>query len=311
MIDTGAGLNLLKEDMIESCTPVNTLKTLRLTGINEHPVHTLGQVKIEILGYPTIFNIIPKGVPVDEDGVLGSEFFVDNNVKINYATKCLEVNESQYPFTSRNTIILPERSISDINLIIENSEIKTGYIPQLSVGQGIFLGNAFVTNNVGKAYVKIAQTEPVETQIPKVTLQEFEELTEQPFSPVTEDKLNILTPADEIFNELANFKNCSNQVKRVYSASCQNRIEQIKDLLGLQHLNSEELEHVKNLVKDHADRFHIPGERLSATPVLQHKIPTTDDVPVFTRQYRFPLVHKEEIIKQNTELLKTEIIKPS
>ena len=35
MIDTGAGLNLLKEDMIESCTPVNTLKTLRLTGINE------------------------------------------------------------------------------------------------------------------------------------------------------------------------------------------------------------------------------------------------------------------------------------
>ena len=151
----------------------------------------------------------------------------------------------------------------------------------------------------------------MEIQIPKVTLQEFEELTEQPFSSVTEDKLNILTPADEIFNELANFKNYSNQVKRVYSATCKNRIEQIKDLLRLQHLNSEELEHVKNLVKDHADQFHIPGERLSATTVFQHKIPTTNDIPVFTRQYRFPPVHKEEIIKQTNELLKTEIIKPS
>ena len=46
-------------------------------------MHTLGQIEIDILGFSTIFNINPKEVPVDEDGVLVSEFFRGNNVKIN------------------------------------------------------------------------------------------------------------------------------------------------------------------------------------------------------------------------------------
>ena len=44
---------------------------------------------------------------------------------------------------------------------------------------------------------------------------------------------------------------------------------------------------------------------------MQHSISTTDDSPVFSRQYRFPPVHKEEITKQVDELLKNKIIKPS
>ena len=55
-------------------------KVLKLTGINDLPP-LLGQVKINIFGCPTIFNIIQKEVPVQE-GVLGSEFFQDYNVNI-------------------------------------------------------------------------------------------------------------------------------------------------------------------------------------------------------------------------------------
>ena len=47
------------------------------------------------------------------------------------------------------------------------------------------------------------------------------------------------------------------------------------------------------------------------TNVLQYSIPTTDDSPIFSRQYSFPPVHKEEITKQVNELLKNKIIKPS
>ena len=36
-----------------------------------------------------------------------------------------------------------------------------------------------------------------------------------------------------------------------------------------------------------------------------------DDSPIFSRQYRFSPVHKEEITKQVDELLKNKIIKPS
>ena len=44
---------------------------------------------------------------------------------------------------------------------------------------------------------------------------------------------------------------------------------------------------------------------------MQHSIPTTDDSLIFSRQYSFPPVHKEEITKQVDELLKNKIIKPS
>ena len=49
----------------------------------------------------------------------------------------------------------------------------------------------------------------------------------------------------------------------------------------MDHLNKEEKQHVENLIEKYADRFHIPGEPLGATTVLQHKIPTTDDQPIF------------------------------
>ena len=44
---------------------------------------------------------------------------------------------------------------------------------------------------------------------------------------------------------------------------------------------------------------------------MRHSIPTTDDSPIFSGQYRFPPVHEEEITKQVDELLKNKIIKPS
>ena len=64
---------------------------LKLTGINNLPLFTMGRIQINILGYPTILNIIPNEVPIDEDRVLGSEFFRENKVNIKYLSKCLEI----------------------------------------------------------------------------------------------------------------------------------------------------------------------------------------------------------------------------
>jgi len=90
-----------------------------------------------------------------------------------------------------------------------------------------------------------------------------------------------------------------------------NRLTEIIDLLRLEHLNSAEKKSIIKLITNSQDRFHIPGEKLTATNVLQHQIPTTDDRPINTRQYRFPQIHKEEINKQVEELLEGGIVKPS
>ena len=81
MIDTDAARNLIKQKILNSDVPINKKNVLKLTGINDFPLYISGKIKINIFGCPTIFIIMPNEVPVEEDGVLGSEVFQDNNVK--------------------------------------------------------------------------------------------------------------------------------------------------------------------------------------------------------------------------------------
>ncbi|KAL6417870.1 hypothetical protein ACFW04_012472 [Cataglyphis niger] len=85
----------------------------------------------------------------------------------------------------------------------------------------------------------------------------------------------------------------------------------INDLLRLNHLNKEESDHVSRLIDRHQDLFHLPGSKLGFTSVIKHKIVTSDEQPINTKQYRFPPIHKEEIDKQIKELLDNDVIKPS
>ena len=93
---------------------------------------------------------------------------------------------------------------------------------------------------------------------------------------------------------------------KFYNVTEEERVECIKKLLRLEHLSQDEYEHVGKLIKNSADRFQIPGEPLEATNVLQHLIPTVNDLPICSRQYRFLPVHKEEITRQVDELLKNK-----
>ena len=53
------------------------------------------------------------------------------------------------------------------------------------------------------------------------------------------------------------------------------------------------------------------GEKLTATPEIQHKIPTIDNQPVYTKTYRFPFSFKKDVEEQINELLKNGIISHS
>lgn len=99
-------------------------------------------------------------------------------------------------------------------------------------------------------------------------------------------------------------------IKDALSASS-SRTERLKSLINTEHLNEEEADHVNALLKEYGDCFHLPGENLSFTTSVKHTIPTTDNIPIHVKQYRYPPVHKEEIDRQVTKLLADEIITPS
>ena len=52
MIDTGAARNFIEQKVLNPEVPINSQNVLKLTGINDSSLHTLGQVKINIFGYP-------------------------------------------------------------------------------------------------------------------------------------------------------------------------------------------------------------------------------------------------------------------
>ena len=175
MIDTGAAWNLIKQKVLSPEVPINSQNELKLTGINDLPLYTSGQIKINIFGYPTIFNIILNEVPVEEDGVLGSEFFQDNSVNIYYTSKGLEIENHCYPFKSRNTLTTPTKTVTTFYVQIKNTEKSQGYVLRLHIQDGVYVGDAVVKNHKGKAYLKFANTNeiPITLSVPIVNLEDW------------------------------------------------------------------------------------------------------------------------------------------
>ena len=112
MIDTGVGRNLIKQNSVNSKLTIHEKIVLKLTGINNLPLFTTGQIQISIPGYPTILNIIPDDVPIDEDRVLGAEFFRENKVNIYYVSTCLEIQNKLYPFKSTQILKIQARIVT-------------------------------------------------------------------------------------------------------------------------------------------------------------------------------------------------------
>ena len=118
------------------------------------------------------------------------------------------------------------------------------------------------------------------------------------------------TPNDVIFSldqpthaELFNAK-CT-QVKQP------NRINEVLSRLRTDHLNAEEKVNLTTLCSRYADVFYIDGEPVTFTNKIKHRIRTTDEIPAYTKSYRYPFVHREEVRDQISKMLQQGIIRPS
>ena len=110
MVDTGSEPNLIKIEAISSHVPINEKKIVKLCGITAQHVFTLGTVEINITGLLIQFHVVPNDFPISCSGILGTEFLVQANAKINYAKNCLEWESNCLQFTDREIVIIPARS---------------------------------------------------------------------------------------------------------------------------------------------------------------------------------------------------------
>ncbi|CAH2240148.1 jg20695 [Pararge aegeria aegeria] len=67
------------------------------------------------------------------------------------------------------------------------------------------------------------------------------------------------------------------------------RASEVLSRLRMNHLNEEEKANLKALCSKYSDVFYIEGEALTFTNKIKHSIRTTDEIPIHTKSYRYPL----------------------
>lgn len=486
MIDSGSGVNLIKQSSLISDVLWEDTRAFTLQGISSLSVQTLGSVLLTLMGRPTLFHVVTDSVGFAQEGILGNRFLLDHAASVDYKNKYLHYDNAKIPFAEITIIKITGRSVSPFYVNVTNPEIQYGYIPLTTPIKGLYYGNAIVTNVNGKAYLPIINTNEInyKLEIPSIQLEDFD---------IIENQENIVIPSDELkakensvikddlnySNDIpsgtetqgytvansdlceaetrespancANFGNMPNNIDGILcdlfdeaisidtgdvaeclsesrgavdmdqrasgrrgasvtfndeviqidtgersrgaageqhasgrgdASSCVSILKRIpskfKDswptattssgaqekligyhdtksqgnlaachadkcmtnnkltlcsisnpiylmtrndppdktsheaavlhLLRLDHLNVEEKANIVSMVTKHLDRFHLPDEKLEITNAVQHFIPTIDEVPIHTKQYRYPPVHKEEIDKQVGKLLSDELI---
>lgn len=71
-------------------------------------------------------------MPVDDDAVLGSQFFRENKVDINYTLKYLEISNKIDPFAT-TFLTIPARTVITSAISLQDTSKIEGYISRLNI----------------------------------------------------------------------------------------------------------------------------------------------------------------------------------
>lgn len=83
------------------------------------------------------------------------------------------------------------------------------------------------------------------------------------------------------------------------------------DQIRIDHLNSEEKTKFSRLINKYSQLFYQTNSNLTFTNAIKHHINTVDDIPIYSKTYRYPYIHREEVSRQIREMLENGIIRPS
>lgn len=188
-------------------------------------------------------------------------------------------------FTSQRYIV-PPRSKQIVKLPVD---VETGdiYIKSIKVTPELIISEGLYAALDWHAMIEIANTSNLEQSL----------FLEHPL------RAECLSRNYEQINNL----NVNYEAENWNSSMSKDIIE----LLRTSHLNPEEKKELFKVCREYDDIFHREDQNLSFTNQVKHRIRVVDDTPIYTKSYRYPFVHKQEVRKQISSMLEQGIIRPS
>lgn len=289
LIDADAEVSIIKDLCLDPKEFDSNNKT-KIRGIGPNGESTCGLGEINILGTSVNFHVVSRDFPIPGEGILGSDYLTESNNLIDFEHQTIKINGIIHRFFMKSTNELPQ-DVYSASSKFDQSVIEARIPSSLDM-------------NLGDDLVE----EPVES-CEEVCPEDISELPVR-HTFVCTNGLNEVLDVDEV--EIAS---SLSSISGTHEIEPQGEIEPPSDnptdFLRLDHLHGEEKEYVVNLVQENKEIFHLPGQHLPGTDVVMHRIPTTSDEPINTRQYKYPHALKDEISRQVKELLAAGIIEPS
>ena len=217
-----------------------------------------------IFGKEINLQIIRNNVLIPCDGILGAEYLEKFEVIIDFSLKMLRNDDGFQLFSN----LIDQISITNN---------YTSHIP--NIDKVDFEGDDYFLDEYDLESFFIEET-PNFSQTHSLFLEK-----EQTFKDLNIESYNKNTHFLQTYSiQLADnlFKT---QVKNIDSFNKNSRVDLVKEKIRVSHLDKVELEQAYALIENNADRFYLEGVELPCTNVVTHRIPTTDTMPVNTRQY--------------------------
>ena len=111
----------------------------------------LGQTVIQVAGHPVIFHVVDDSLLINQDGILGSEFFTECKARLDYERKHIKCGNIYILFDTKEKVIVPIRSSVPCTINITNPEINEGFIPKIEPIKVVYLGNASLSDRQGSS----------------------------------------------------------------------------------------------------------------------------------------------------------------
>ena len=83
-MDPGSDLNLIQTEALIPELEFDPKNSVLLAGITNHPVRTIGTLKIPILDIPVEFHVVRNNLPVSSNGILGRPYLRKEQAQLSF-----------------------------------------------------------------------------------------------------------------------------------------------------------------------------------------------------------------------------------
>ena len=255
-------------------------------GVTQGEHKTKGSIIICVNGIPCNFHVVGNDINIEVDGIIGCDILQNLEGKIDMTAGYVELNRQKIPFKKNETVTISGKSRQVIYVNVKNQHgQKFGILPKLQLHPKLHCSDALVNNINGRAYVMVINTDndPIEIEVPSVELERMEEKEAEWY--YEEEELLSESEDEETMNRDEAYR-------------------RIIETLHFDELSEEEKESIQRLVYEFQDIFYIEGDKLKYSTILEHEIPTSDNFPIRTKQFRHSPAAREageKLIKEQLE----------